>query len=147
MTLSSCPDTTLWLAAARRGELAPAGRAHLASCAACTEAWLVDSALHRYAATAAPRLPDPGLLLYRARLRQRAARQRWALRALGIWQTVAAVSAVTAGAVLAINERSRLWTFFAVPAQPSASEGLALFAVASLLALGALWLHVAPTAD
>ena len=86
MSRDLCPETEILLARARGDEPDTAqAAAHLARCAACREALAVESLFAGAAPAVAPqRLPDPGVLLLRARLRAREAAARRAVRPI-VW--------------------------------------------------------------
>jgi len=85
MNRDLCPETETILARRRAGEPMPDPAAHAAGCAACRDALAVESLFAGAAAALAPeRLPDPGVLLLRARLRTREAAARRAVRPI-VW--------------------------------------------------------------
>ncbi|MCL4837805.1 MAG: hypothetical protein KJ058_07565 [Thermoanaerobaculia bacterium] len=85
MSRDLCPETETLLARLRAGEPEPDPAAHAAGCAACRDALAVAALFAGAAPALAPeRLPDPGVLLLRARMRTREAAARRAVRPI-VW--------------------------------------------------------------
>jgi hypothetical protein len=85
MSRDLCPETEKLLARAHRGAPEPDAAAHVAGCAPCRDALAVASLLTGVAPELVPeRLPDPGVLLLRARLRAREAETARAVRPI-VW--------------------------------------------------------------
>ena len=91
----------------RSGVLDGELRAHAAECADCRETLLVAAAFERERVTAAsePVLPDAGLVLWKARLRQRHAAAVRAEEPVAYAERIGRVSAVAAVAGLVLWQR------------------------------------------
>lgn len=110
MSRPRCPHTADLVSAVRFRGTAPAApaaerAAHAASCRECADALLVASFLAGEAAAAlaeaAP--PDPAVVLWRARRRQREQTAARALRPIAVWERLAGALAAAAGAAVGFS--------------------------------------------
>ncbi len=107
MTRPACPRTDELLAARAAGNQPPdsaaasEAAAHAADCRECADALLVASFLAGEAVAAASEaaLPDPAVVLWRARRRDRARAAARALRPIAVWERLAGAVAAAATAV------------------------------------------------
>ena len=105
MTARDCPRSDAVVDAVRSGEWTDELRAHVASCADCSELALVSGFIARHAAEMQPAQPllDPRFVWWRAQLRAHSDAAERVARIIGRIQTAAALSTGALGVLVVMR--------------------------------------------